>query len=726
MEYRPEEIMHRIEVLERQGGEHQAAINDVTTSVQTIQETPVEAQQFAHQNFLRNGDADISRNNFLYLTDITGTPGVDADVSEECFGWYTSEPDTCVEAVGSIAAAGQTLEITTTDFVIGDEGLEIVVEGAGVGGIDLITEIDVFTDSTHVKLLDAAGTAVTAARVRWRLLTLTEDSTDEDDDTDPATNNTVKSADHTLYATTVNDPDWGKQDGWFRLGSDQWLCHPLKQNVVRPSLQYILSFIYKLANELEGADARIGVFAGIWDDSPGQKKFLEGEPPLLTAEAQGTLGATTREYFVVMYTNWGESIGTNVATVTDSAASLTNSNYVNLSWEQPAGIVRTEIYRNTGGTYVLLNNPYPQTSYKDKGATRSSEVGFPTVDRDRSRAYLATTRFNFATASASAWKLAQFNIPCPRGYDASQTTDQQWFVIGLTESVAVAESEASQVVAGAGTEDVIGTYTKRGTSGGKNYYNLFGEADSTSLYALVWTGANWRNTDGAGTIVYTSTDAVDYPHLVTTWTLGSGANPVPEVTEEQTDRAVYLDRLSLDDKFGIFTRSPWDFDAMRGITSQPQGGDIGPILEPPIGPGGTGHCPTFDMPILIEDAGQRYEVTAIALVDNEDIYKVVNKQGIAVSYTATVSPEPQVIHHLRAGDKELRASFDEPVETDEGYKLLRELHFNDTVLTQEGLASVESNLRQLKKRRTVRITLDGDEKGFFANSFSVHNEKQID
>jgi hypothetical protein len=349
-----------------------------------------------------------------------------------------------------------------------------------------------------------------------------------------------------------------------------------------------------------------------------------------------------------MYTNWGESIGTAEVTV-NAPTVFTNDEYVSLSWNQPPGILRTEIYRRTGGTVHLLNNPYPQSSYKDKGATRGTVPDFPVADRTRMRAYIETTAVNFTSPTTLRWILAQLNVAIPRDYDKSKTTGKQWYVFGIADPIDV-ESQSE---------------------------------------------------------------------------------PESESETEEVIRALLIDKFSLDDKLGTFTRSPWDFDAKRGVSSNPTGGDQGdvPTGGNPIEPGGTGTCPTFDMPIRVECGNDAFEVAAIGLVDHEDVYKIVNKQGVAVSYRAEVSASPVTIYRLRVGLMVLTASEDEPVfinDKDE-YKLLRDITSGDTILTQNGVLHADSCLRQIKRQHVVKITLtEGAEKGFWAGGIGIHNVKPID
>lgn len=638
----PLELLNRLEVLERKVGDQETALNEQVAAIQTLQEgTPTPAASI-HSNLIRNGEFDISRNAYLYFIDVTDTSGEDADVSSECFSWYVSEPDTSAESTGSITALDNTLILDTEDFIGDDADVEIVVEGAGTAGDDLVTTVATFTDSTHVELTDAAVTTVSGARVRWRLLRLLDDATDDDLDADPATNTTLKDENHTLYDTTLNDPDWDSENGWVRIGSDKWLCQPLKQNLIRPSLQYIASFIYKLGEEIDGLTKHhADVFIGIWDNSPGQRKFLEGAAIEITAEVVGSPSGTTETtYFLVFHTNWGASIGSEQVTI-DAPANFSDTEYVALSWNNPVGTIRTEIYRKRSDVVANLNPPYPANSYKDKGATRGvPSEEFPSVTRTRAIAYMETNHFNFEAATTLRWiKDRQFNIPIPADYDAAKTTDKQWFVIGLKEAISDAEE-------------------------------------------------------------------VDVP------------------------RSIFIDRVSLSDKPGEFARSAWDSEAVRQITSLPHSGDIGGLGGGVFGggsvdPGGTNFCPTFDMPIEVEENGVRKEVRAVELIDSEHLYKVVNRNGEAVEYTATPSPYPQVCYKMTAAGRKLTASEDEPVFIDEAGNtiLLRNIKNKTIILAKEGLVTVESCLRLLRKRHTVKISLKGQEKGFWCNSFAVHNFK---
>lgn len=112
-------------------------------------------------------------------------------------------------------------------------------------------------------------------------------------------------------------------------------------------------------------------------------------------------------------------------------------------------------------------------------------------------------------------------------------------------------------VADAGTTAANGRYTNRGSFNTKYYYNLQGQSDSTTLYALVWTGAVWKITSFNGTSLYESTDDTTYPWDAV-FTATGGAGPVPTVNQDVIILASSWESISLSNQgFPItFLNSP--------------------------------------------------------------------------------------------------------------------------------------------------------------------------
>lgn len=599
-------------------------------ALQLAAEQRTNAPEYGHQNHIRNGDLHFTRNNYLYTVDYAGGTGEDGNVSLEAAHVYAHPKDTAIDTTGAITTGTAALTITTPSFIAGDAGVQIIVYGAGAAGANLVTTISGAPGSTTTCTLAAnAGTTVTTARVRFRLLQLREDSTDENADASLATNTTLKTSTHTRYATTVNNPDFDKGNGWIRWSNAaNMLTFPLAYNTLVPSKQYILTFVYKLAAPVGGNnEVFVDFFGGLWDNSAGRRQFLEGQIPTLTATVNGAVGATSRDYMVLMYMSDGSTVSTNTLTVANTNSTIDATNFVSLTWTQNPGVVRSEIYRKTGATFVRLRTPYPANTYYDTGQTSNTESAFPTPTRQRFIAKTQILTTDFRPASSTEWRLGQMNIVVPSDFDASGTTDKQWLCLGMN------------------------------------------------------TGFS-----------------------------GSGS-----------DRALFIDLVSLDDKFGIFTRSPLDFLAKRGVTITPVSGDQGTV-----GGGGTdfpgrGSCPIFT-DLIETDQG---EVPAVDLVDNNHLYKIINRNGEAVDYEAQIIP-PQTVYSLIAGGYKLTASGTHPVFqglSDVVGKPLSRFVEGDIIETREGTAKVDCLVKHFQRKHTVKFSLKGQEKGFWQNGIAVHNLK---
>lgn len=625
-------MLGRIQSLERQVGALSEVQTEQGTSLQKVIETTSAPITYQHQNLIRNGDLDFDRNRYLYTTDFAGGTGEDGNVSLEAAYFYGHPKDTAIETIGSITTGTAALTITTPDFVAGDNGKEIVVYGAGAAGADLVTTISGAPGSTTTCTLAVnAGTTVSGARVRFRLLQLKEDTTDNNVDANLATNTALKTTTHTRYATTVSNPDYDKTNGWIRWSdATNTITCPLPFNLVAPSKQVILSFIYKLSGSVGGAsEVFCDFYAGIWDNTAGQRKFVESLLPTLSGTANGTTGATSRDYFVLMYMADGSTVGTSVATVANTNATVDNTNYVSLSWPQEAGVVKSEVYRKTGATYERLGFPYPASTYYDTGLVNNTVGSFPVPTYTRVKALTQVTESNFAPASSQEWRLGQMNIVIPSDYDTSKTTDLQWFVMGM----------------------------KTGFS-------------------------------------------------------GSGS-----------DHALLIDQISLDDKYGIFSKSPLDFFAKRQVSTAATSGSQGTSGGGGGGipPGGGGGCPTFDQ-LILTDKG---EIPVIDLVDHEDDYRIINRDGEAVEFSTEIQL-PQTVYTLVAGEFKITASETHPVFTDVvdlfGKPLYR-FKKCDIIYTKLGNRQVDFLVKHFRKRHTVKFTLKGQEKGFWQNGVGVHNSK---
>jgi hypothetical protein len=89
------------------------------------------------------------------------------------------------------------------------------------------------------------------------------------------------------------------------------------------------------------------------------------------------------------------------------------------------------------------------------------------------------------------------------------------------------------VVSGAGATAANKTFTQRGMSNGKPFYNIASNPDNATHHAISWDGTQWnmltQGGSGGGRSYY-STEDVDRPDLVVTWVQDVGGSPLPTVT----------------------------------------------------------------------------------------------------------------------------------------------------------------------------------------------------
>lgn len=622
------EFMNRILVLERQVGALSKIQELQSSVVQDIVEEKKDKTVYGQQNYIRNGDLSFTRNTYLYTSDYSGGTGEDQNVSEEAAFIYAFPVPNDVETTGSIAGGNNILTINSPLFVPSDVLKFITIYGAGSGGTDLTATIITYNSPTQVAISLNALTGVTNARVRFRLSVFQEDTTDQNADANLATNTALKTSNHTRYSTTVNNPDFDKVNGHIRYSDANYLLgFPLPQNVIMPGRQYILSFLYKLANDVNNnSEVFCKIYAGIWDNTFGRNQFLEGNLVNITGTIEGTPGVTTRTYNILLTLTDGRVIRSQPLTLTNTPNTLNNSNYVKLTWPQESSVVSSVIYRTTGGTIEQIGYPFPANVFYDTGGSIQVVGSIPSSDSDRFTAKVILNESNFAPASSKEWRLATVNILIPSNYNKGLTTDKQWLVIGLVDSLS-----------------------------------------------------------------------------------GTGST-----------RALLLDKISLDDKYGFFTICPLDFNAKRNTSTTATTGNQGGIGIPI--PPGEGGCVHLDDKILTSNG----EIAARDLIGNEHKYKILNRNLREVKFEAIVTAKQNIVSIFTEKGYTITGSESHPVITSPtdsvGTKLI-DLKTGDSVFTKDGESKIVNIIHHNYKTYTVKFVIKSKDHCFWQNGILVHNRK---
>jgi hypothetical protein len=127
----------------------------------------------------------------------------------------------------------------------------------------------------------------------------------------------------------------------------------------------------------------------------------------------------------------------------------------------------------------------------------------------------------------------------PRRYMLSQ-----WLVGEIGET----DSNSSVLVSGAGSSEANGTYTYRGESIGKPYYNLVGQPDNIDESAISWNGDDWTIRRFDQETLYNSSEDVEFPWLVS-WSSNAGDEPAPTVTEVPPQAPTVANYITLPERY---------------------------------------------------------------------------------------------------------------------------------------------------------------------------------
>lgn len=380
----------------------------------------------------------------------TNTAPVAGDQQKEAAHVFTQAKDTSVQVyTGAIAAGSPNLTIAagTIQFVAGDAGLEIVVEGAGASGADLVTTILTFVSATAVTLAANAVTAIASGgRVRWRLQTLAKTATKTGT---ASVNSALKSSDHSNFSGNIKDPAWNKSFGYAELGSTNTINFPLGfwnqtagswvyHNQIEASKTYYA--IFRMARKNARIKPRGFIGAHIWDGSSGKKQVVEGGRFNLSVRVEGVPAATvSSRYKVIARTDRGETLESNIFTINrpTNASFITNVVYVVLTWAFLPGVRIYEVWRDTGGVYEKLTEiTNSQTIFLDQNAVAGTGSGFPAGDIQRRKAEAFSRPGDLDNINVDGngdWDFMRISLFVPPSYDTS-STNQQWLRVFLTDA----------------------------------------------------------------------------------------------------------------------------------------------------------------------------------------------------------------------------------------------------------------------------------------------------
>jgi hypothetical protein len=240
---------------------------------------------------------------------------------------------------------------------------------------------------------------------------------------------TVSAGDQPVYPT-------------FNLGSATTrynVCCPLTTNFVHPGEKFYVYFEASVSqSDTDINDAEF--YAGFYDNTAGQRKYIEGGDFTPTISVQGVPGTRTLEYKIHARTDSGQEILSAAVTTTTAPATLTTDNRVRLDFTGAPGFIQYTVYRKNGANYYRVGDIRNSIDLNfldtvESGPSVVPVSGYPVVTGARPQAIART--LDFTPAPVGTFRPHTMTIQVPLTYDRSVTGNgMQWFRMGLTGLVA--------------------------------------------------------------------------------------------------------------------------------------------------------------------------------------------------------------------------------------------------------------------------------------------------
>jgi hypothetical protein len=261
----------------------------------------------------------------------------------------------------------------------------------------------------------------------------------------------VKAEGHSTFAANEGtDADiirWNRPDANIAIGgvTEDWdLCYPLHNNPITAGNTVYVQLEAMLATSDPPPDD-LQLFAGIWDSTSGQEKYIDGATFTITGEIfnpDGLPGSDTVEYQVRAANDSGEETFSQILTFTNAPATFTQNHHPRISFKGAPGFIEFDIYRHKDGVYVLqyvVKNSIDSTYFDTGNPPIKTVMGFPSPSATAPRAYAKTITFVPGAIGGRGFVRYSLTIFVPTTYDKTQTdADSQWLRLGLTNPTDVA------------------------------------------------------------------------------------------------------------------------------------------------------------------------------------------------------------------------------------------------------------------------------------------------
>lgn len=423
------------------------AIANLSQTVNGLLQTRANTPAAPVGNLLFNGEEGHSVHTWF---DLTPTPITPADKNcEDVFAYSNGTPANAKTFQSTdVNTTNETVTIADHGFVNGTV-IDLLAEAGGTLPAPLAVLTTYFLIVVSPDELQFATTIGNAQTVPPVPINLTTTGTAaktytlqtlllETDSRTSTTNNTLKTVAHTTFNPRYSK--WDSTNGQIDITGTTSVDILMPSNFVDATTPLArVSLIAARANGYIEIPLECSFVGGIWDNTSGQRKFLTGDIGF-DAVLVGTTDITERRFRAFYQSDRGFELLSDEITILNSPATLSDVNYIEMSWLQQSGQLQVSIYEHFDPSgvneYRLVNQISSATSFIYEGDYLEVVSGYPVPTADVRTATFATQTADMSDLAinhiAPQWDTVNFPIGVPNNYNKGNTTNRQWVRLWMT------------------------------------------------------------------------------------------------------------------------------------------------------------------------------------------------------------------------------------------------------------------------------------------------------
>lgn len=255
----------------------------------------------------------------------------------------------------------------------------------------------------------------------------------------------LKSIAHSLFSANEGAnshlPIWNRIFGHIELGAANIVnladvAVHLYQNPIRAGWRIYVRVEASVTGPGIIVPEDLEMYCGVYHKKMGSEGYIDGASFQLGFVKFYTPGATTIAFKVIAENDSGQTVESQILTITDAPAAFTPDDFIRITYNGLAGYTRFTVYKEVAGVFYSLGEAVNTNnlSFDDTGTYRAILPAFPSVPTTTAMA--TAQSLDFQVGNDGIRIVNTFTIQVPPSYNETETLpDSQFLRFGLTKEV---------------------------------------------------------------------------------------------------------------------------------------------------------------------------------------------------------------------------------------------------------------------------------------------------